>query len=96
MYAIRSYYVTNAIKYNVRDGLIEVYFKNNTFCISNTGSNSPLPEDKVFERFYKQSTHAESVGLGLAIVKKICDSLNFKISYQFNAPNKHSFTILFN
>lgn len=87
--------MTNAIKYNVKNGLIEVTLKNNTFCISNTGSNSPLPKDRIFERFYKQSNLTESVGLGLAIVKKICDTLNFEISYQFTAPDKHSFTISF-
>lgn len=87
--------MTNAIKYNVKNGLIEVTLKDNTFCISNTGSNSPLPKDRIFERFYKQSAQTESVGLGLAIVKKICDTLNFEISYQFTNPNKHSFTISF-
>lgn len=87
--------MTNAIKYNVKNGLIEVTLKNNTFCISNTGSNLPLPKDRIFERFYKQSNLTESVGLGLAIVKKICDTLNFEISYQFTNPNKHSFTISF-
>lgn len=87
--------MTNAIKYNVKNGLIEVTLKDNTFCISNTGSNSSLPKDRIFERFYKQSVQTESVGLGLAIVKKICDTLNFEISYQFTTPNKHSFSISF-
>lgn len=87
--------MTNAIKYNVKSGLIEVTLKDSTFCISNTGGNSPLPKDRIFERFYKQSAQTESVGLGLAIVKKICDTLNFEISYQFTTPNKHSFTISF-
>lgn len=87
--------MTNAIKYNIKSGTIEVILKDNTFCISNTGSNSPLPKDRIFERFYKQSAQTESVGLGLAIVKKICDTLNFEISYQFTIPNKHLFIISF-
>jgi signal transduction histidine kinase len=87
--------MTNAIKYNVKNGLVELALKDNTFSISNTGGNSPLPKDRIFERFYKQSNQTESVGLGLAIVKKICDSLNFEITYQFTEPNKHSFTVLF-
>ena len=87
--------ITNAIKHNSHNGLIEVSLKNNSFCITNTGANKPLQADKVFNRFYKQSTQTESVGIGLAIVKKICDTLAFEISYQFIAPNKHSFTVLF-
>ncbi len=95
VYSLLFNLMTNAIKYNTKSGTIEVILKNNTFCISNTGSNSPLPKDRIFERFYKQSAQTESVGLGLAIVKKICDTLNFEISYEFTPPNKHSFTISF-
>lgn len=95
MHSLLFNLMTNAIKYNVKNGLIEVTLKDNTFCISNTGGNSPLPKDRIFERFFKQSAQAESVGLGLAIVKKICDTLNFEIYYQFTTPNKHSFTVLF-
>lgn len=87
--------IKNAIKYNVKNGWIAVTLKQDTFCISNTGRNFPLPNDKVFERFFKQARQTESVGLGLAIVKKICDSLNFEIAYQFANPNKHSFTVVF-
>jgi len=87
--------MTNAIKYNSHKGLIEVTLKDNSFCITNTGVDKPLPKDKVFNRFYKQSTQTESLGIGLAIVKKICDTLTFELSYQFTAPNKHSFTVLF-
>jgi len=87
--------MTNAIRHNIENGIIEVSLKNNSFCITNTADNFPLQKDKIFERFYKQSNEPSSVGLGLAIVKKICDNLDFKISYIFNAPNKHTFKILF-
>lgn len=87
--------MTNAIKYNIDKGEINITLKDNSFCITNTGINSSLQKDRIFERFYKQSNQLESVGLGLAIVKNICDILGFEITYQFTLPNKHSFIISF-
>lgn len=46
-----------------------------------------------FERFKKAKPSAGS-GLGLSIVKNICDSLNFKISYDYN--QKHIIKLGFN
>jgi len=87
--------LTNAIKYNKPNGKIEISLIHNVLKVTNTGLEKPLPEDKIYERFYKQNTLTESSGLGLAIVKKICISLNFEMNYRFSAPNKHTFTIHF-
>lgn len=87
--------LTNAIKYNIANGEIEISLLDNVLNVTNTGLEKPLPEDKMYERFYKQNTQVESSGLGLAIVKRICMSLNYEMSYQFYEPNKHSFTIRF-
>lgn len=87
--------LSNAIKYNVKNGTIKVFLKNNFFEITNTGSNLPLPKEKIFQRFYKQSSQIESYGLGLAIVKKTCEALGLEINYHFNEPNLHSFSIIF-
>lgn len=83
----------NAIKYNIPNGVIEISLQNNMLTISNTGKNSPLPAERIFDRFYKQNTQTEGSGLGLAIAKKICDTLGHKITYQHYTPNIHSFTI---
>ncbi|WP_010136766.1 sensor histidine kinase [Ochrovirga pacifica] len=85
----------NAIKYNIEGGTIKIVLKDSSLSFTNTGINVSLQKDRVFERFYKQSQQIESVGLGLAIVKQICDTLGYKISYQFIFPNKHTFTVLF-
>ncbi|APY10436.1 hypothetical protein BWZ22_03900 [Seonamhaeicola sp. S2-3] len=85
----------NAIKYNIEGGTIKIVLKDRSLSFTNTGINISLQKDKVFERFYKQSQQIESVGLGLAIVKQICDTLGYKISYQFTLPNKHTFIVLF-
>jgi signal transduction histidine kinase len=87
--------LTNAIKYNIPDGQIEVMLTEKLLTILNTGVSQPLPEDKIYQRFYKKSEKSDSSGLGLAIVKKICDSLNFSIQYHFSEPNEHSFSIGF-
>lgn len=86
---------TNAIKYNIEKGNIEVEVKRNVFRITNTGANLPLPKDKIFDRFYKQSIQSESYGLGLSIVKKICETLDIKIDYHFTNPNRHTFFLFF-
>lgn len=83
----------NAIKYNIPNGLIEISVRNKMLTISNTGKNTPLPSEKIFDRFYKQNTQTEGSGLGLAIAKKICDTLGHNITYQHYTPNIHSFTI---
>tara|TARA_R110002050_G_scaffold300803_1_gene472959 strand:+ start:786 stop:2078 length:1293 start_codon:yes stop_codon:yes gene_type:complete len=88
--------LTNAIKYNKPNGEIEISLIDNVLKVTNTGLEKPLPEDKIYERFYKQNTLTESSGLGLAIVKRICISLNFEMNYRFSAPNKHTFIIAFN
>ncbi|MHB0756904.1 sensor histidine kinase [Polaribacter sp. M15] len=85
----------NAIKYNIERGTIKIVLKDNLLSFTNTGVNASLQTDRVFERFYKQSQQIDSVGLGLAIIKQICDTLGYKISYQFTFPNKHAFIVLF-
>jgi len=85
--------VTNAIKYNTPKGRIELKLTQQSFQISNSGIAQSLPEDKIYERFYKNSPLTESSGLGLAIAKKISHSLGFDMHYQFSEPNIHSFTV---
>lgn len=87
--------ITNAIKYNIESGNIEIILTKDFFEIVNTGADSQLPESRIFERFFKITDTHENSGLGLAIVKKICETLNFSIRYEFTAGNLHSFKIKF-
>jgi signal transduction histidine kinase len=87
--------LTNAIKYNIPAGKIEIKLTKQSFQIINSGVNQSLPEDKIYERFYKNSQLSESSGLGLAIAKKICNSLGYEMQYKFSEPDFHSFTIKF-
>ncbi|MBN9380957.1 MAG: HAMP domain-containing histidine kinase [Chitinophagaceae bacterium] len=88
--------LSNAIRYNINNGMIMVRTEKNTLVIENTGASVPLP-DKVFDRFYKQTGQAgteDSTGLGLAIVKNICTLYNYTISYAF-IEGRHIFRLDF-
>ena len=85
----------NAIRHNYFNGSINLFIKENTLIIQNTGNAVALNSQKIFQRFQKDSTDSNSTGLGLEIVKKICGIYNCNISYLF-ADNLHCFTVQFN
>ena len=68
--------LTNAAKYNKRDGKVILKIENNTLYIEDTGKGIKNPS-KVFERFYKEQERG--IGIGLHIVKKLCEELDIKI-----------------
>ena len=68
--------LSNACKYNSTNGRVEVYFKEKTLYILDSGSGIKNPE-RMFERSY--SEHSSS-GLGLDIVKRLCEAMQIKIS----------------
>ena len=86
--------IKNAFFHNLQDGSVHILISNNHFSVSNTSSGEVIPETKIFQRFYKQSTNKESWGLGLALVKKICDINQWKITYS-KTGSTHSFDVLF-
>lgn len=68
--------LTNAAKYNKKDGKVILKVENNIFQIEDTGKGIKNPS-KVFERFYKEQDRG--IGIGLHIVKKLCEELGIKI-----------------
>lgn len=85
--------VKNAVKYNITGGFIEIELSENIFRIINSGQKKQLPANDIFRRFYKKGEHDGSSGLGLAIVKRICELLQFEISYHFQEPERHLFLV---
>ncbi|MCD6190709.1 MAG: HAMP domain-containing histidine kinase [Sulfurimonas sp.] len=68
--------LTNAAKYNKKDGKVILKIENNILYIEDTGKGIKNPS-KVFERFYKEQERG--IGIGLHIVKKLCEELDVKI-----------------
>ncbi|MEO1954900.1 MAG: HAMP domain-containing sensor histidine kinase [Campylobacterales bacterium] len=68
--------LSNASKYNKKDGNVYVTLDNNTLVIKDEGIGIKNTT-KVFERFYKENQRG--IGIGLHIVKKLCDELGIKI-----------------
>ena len=68
--------LTNAAKYNKKDGKVTLKTENNILYIEDTGKGIKNPS-KVFERFYKEQERG--IGIGLHIVKKLCDEMGVEI-----------------
>jgi two-component system phosphate regulon sensor histidine kinase PhoR len=96
MHEIIDNILSNAIKYNKKDGKAVINIsQNDSFGIitcSDTGIGIPYEsQPRVFERFYRvdkgRSTKEGSTGLGLAIVKHIVNAYSGHISL-FSRPSE--------
>lgn len=86
--------INNAIRHNIEQGEIKIKASNRMLLVSNTGSPDPLPQEKIFDRFYKTGKFSGSVGLGLSIVREICDLYHYSIEYRFEQGH-HQFIVVF-
>lgn len=84
--------IQNAIRHNIYNGKIIIEVSNSDFYIYNTGIETVLNKNIIFERFEKNSSNPNSIGLGLAIVKEIATANNLKINYFFK-DKMHGFKI---
>ncbi len=71
--------ITNAAKYNKKDGKVMLTFHKSVLKIQDTGKGIKNPK-RVFERFYKEQDRG--IGIGLHIVKKLCEELDIAISLE--------------
>jgi len=69
--------ISNACKYNKKDGKVSITYKENLLSIEDSGVGIKNP-DRVFDRYYKEGERG--LGLGLHIVKQISKELNIDIS----------------
>jgi signal transduction histidine kinase len=83
--------VKNAIIHNQQEGEIIIRLTSSGFTIENTSEKPPIPTDKLFKRFNKDSNSISSTGLGLAIARAIADVAGLSITYSYK--NRHVFTI---
>ena len=68
--------LSNAGKYNKRNGTVSIYMKDQVLYIQDTGKGIKNPY-KIFDRYYKEQDRG--IGIGLHIVKKLCDELTMPI-----------------
>jgi signal transduction histidine kinase len=85
---------SNAVKHNIKSGMINIKLEKNYLEISNSGEPLPVPASKLFDRFYKTNKTYDSPGLGLAIVKEICRLNKWEINYVFE-DNLHKVIVNF-
>ena len=64
--------LSNAGKYNIANGNVNIVLQGTNLTISDTGKGIKKPQ-KVFDRYYKEQDRG--IGIGLHIVKKLCDEL---------------------
>jgi len=72
--------ISNAIKYNKRNGEIDILLEKNRLTISDTGIG--ISEEKIpfmFDRYLRFNSSEGGFGVGLSIVKKILDEYNVDI-----------------
>ncbi|PXY40930.1 sensor histidine kinase [Flavobacterium cheongpyeongense] len=84
----------NAIRHNIKNGVIDIITENNSLKFVNTGQQTPLGAQSIFNRFSKVNPSSQGNGLGLAIIKKICEINKWEIRYSFN-DNLHTFEVIF-
>jgi two-component system OmpR family sensor kinase len=82
--------VSNACKYNRKDGSVKIYVKNYELYIEDNGKGIRNPK-KIFERSFSEKN---SSGIGLDIVKRLAKSMNIDIKVQSN-QNGSIFTLDF-
>ncbi len=75
--------ISNAIKYNIRGGEVEIRLQNNTLTIMDTGIG--IDEEKIpfmFDRYMRFNQNEGGFGIGLSIVQKILNEYHIQIEVQ--------------
>jgi len=74
--------IGNAVKYNLWAGVLDVQLTEKQFKVTNSGKELNMEPHRLFERFTRGNSLEKGTGLGLSIVKKVCDSHNWKVTYE--------------
>ncbi len=69
--------ISNACKYNKKNGQVHIIIDKNQLIIEDTGIGIKDTK-KVFQRYYKENT--SGLGIGMSIVKQLCEILNININ----------------
>jgi len=80
---------SNAIKYNVAGGKIDIIADVGVLEISNSGDTAGLDASRLFKRFSKSGQAKEGIGLGLAIVRQAAAVSGLEAKYLFEDQQHH-------
>jgi len=87
--------ISNAIKYNKRNGSIKILLRKNYFLISDTGVGIKSDKIKdVFDRYSRFNHSVGGFGIGLNIVKSIVDEYNLKIEVTSTIEKGTTFKVI--
>ena len=73
----------NAFTHANPGGSITVSITPLAMTVANTGQDTPLDGQRIFERFYHTAGKPSSTGLGLSIVEAICRLYGMAVAYRF-------------
>jgi len=82
----------NILMHTPEKGEVIIKIRQESLVFANSGKQALKDKERIFDRFYKESTAESSTGLGLALVKKICEVSNLKIDYSYE-KNMHLFML---
>lgn len=85
---LTSNILSNAIRYNIKNGYIRIQTTDSTLSVTNPYNNT-IPAGDLFVRFNKSGHEKEATGLGLAIVKSICEKNNLDIRIDITTNEFH-------
>lgn len=82
----------NAFVHNADGGKIKISFSSDAMEFCNTGDDTALDPQRIFERFYQGKKREGSTGLGLAIAHSICQQSGLQIKYEYR-DGMHCFRV---
>ena len=84
--------ISNACKYNKKNGLVKIYTKDMILYIEDNGVGIKNPQE-IFCRSYKE--HISGHGIGLDITKRLCDAMEIKIDVSSTIGEGSRFSLVF-
>jgi signal transduction histidine kinase len=85
--------IKNSYVHNIEGGRIEVVMQTGGITFKNTGQESPLEGDRIFERFYQGCRKEGSTGLGLTLATSVCELSGLRLEYYYGNDRMHCFKI---
>jgi len=86
---------SNAIKYNLQGGKIDIIADQGIIEISNSGAATELDAGRIFRRFAKSGQAKDGIGLGLAIVRQAAEVSGLEARYLYE-DQQHRFLLVEN